>query len=108
MPTEFMFDASHQRGRFAARARYEIGDHAVAAEGRCGCGRTLPLIGRIIGRGMNLFRIGDGRLISPWPFCIAVWQRPEVKQFQIVQTAVSKIHPPIGYRLRPKRLNRSR
>jgi phenylacetate-CoA ligase len=75
--------------RLAPLLRYEIGDYAVAAEGRCRCGRTLPLIGKIIGRGMNLFLRGDGRKISPWPFCIVVRQRPEIKQFQIVQTSVT-------------------
>ena len=75
--------------RLAPLLRYEIGDYAIAAEGRCRCGRTLPLIGKIIGRGMNLFVLGDGRKIPPWPFCLAVRKRTEVKQFQIVQTSVS-------------------
>ena len=46
--------------------RYEIGDYAIAADGRCDCGRSLPLIGKIVGRGMNLFRRGESELISPW------------------------------------------
>jgi phenylacetate-CoA ligase len=74
--------------RLAPLVRYEIGDYAVAAVGNCPCGRTLPLIGRIIGRGMNLFRLGDGRLISPWHLSTAVRQCLEVRQFQIVQNSV--------------------
>ena len=76
--------------RLAPLVRYEIGDYAVAAEGNCRCGRSLPLIGRIIGRAMNLFRMGDGRLISPWHLSTAVRERAEVKQFQIVQNSVQR------------------
>jgi len=76
--------------RLAPLVRYEIGDYAVAAEGRCGCGRTLPLIGKIVGRGMNLFRREKGELISPWHLSSAVRSRAEVKQFQIVQNSVGR------------------
>ncbi len=47
--------------------RYEIGDYAVAAQGRCRCGRTLPLIGQILGREINLFVDGNGQRFVPWP-----------------------------------------
>jgi phenylacetate-CoA ligase len=76
--------------QLAPLVRYEIGDYAVAAEGSCDCGRTLPLIGKIVGRGMNLFRRGEGELISPWHLSSAVRSRIEVKQFQIVQNAVEQ------------------
>lgn len=76
--------------RLAPLIRYEIGDYAVAAEGKCPCRRTLPLIGRIIGRAMNLFRLRDRRLISPWHLSSAVRQRAELKQFQIVQNSVER------------------
>jgi phenylacetate-CoA ligase len=76
--------------RLAPLVRYEIGDYAVAAEGGCECGRTLPLIGKIVGRGMNLFRRGAGELISPWHLSSAVRSRDEVKQFQIVQTSLGQ------------------
>jgi phenylacetate-CoA ligase len=78
------------QNRLAPLVRDEIGDYAVAADGKCDCGRTLPLIGKIIGRGMNLFRLGDGRLISPWHLATAVRQRAELKQFQIVQNSVGR------------------
>ena len=76
--------------RLAPLVRYEIGDYAVAAEGGCDCGRTLPLIGKIVGRGMNLFRRGESELISPWHLSSAVRSRIEVKQFQIVQNSVGR------------------
>ncbi|HVN29370.1 MAG TPA: AMP-binding protein, partial [Candidatus Binataceae bacterium] len=48
--------------------RYEIGDYAVApTESRCRCGRTLPTIGAIAGRDINLFFTKSGKLFSPWP-----------------------------------------
>jgi phenylacetate-CoA ligase len=74
--------------RLAPLVRYEIGDYAIAGDGRCRCGRNLPLISRVIGRGMNLFRLRDGRRVSPWHLATAVRQRPELKQFQIVQRSV--------------------
>ncbi len=76
--------------RLAPLVRYEIGDYALAAAGRCECGRTLPLIGKILGRAMNLFRLHDGQLISPWHLSSAVRNCAEVKQFQIVQNAVGR------------------
>ena len=48
--------------------RYEIGDYMVASRSPCRCGRTLPTFERVIGRGLNLFRLANGRLLSPWAF----------------------------------------
>ncbi len=76
--------------RLAPLVRYEIGDYAIAAAGKCDCGRTLPLIGKIIGRAMNLFRLRDGQLISPWHLATAVRNCSEVKQFQIVQNSMER------------------
>jgi phenylacetate-CoA ligase len=65
--------------------RYEIGDYGVASNDTCGCGRTLPVMGKVIGRGINLFRMRDGRLKSPWPLVGPIKARREIRQFQIVQ-----------------------
>lgn len=65
--------------------RYEIGDYAIASDERCPCGRTLPTIGKIVGRGINLFRMPDGRRVSPWPLVGPLKARSEIRQFQIVQ-----------------------
>jgi len=67
--------------------RYEIGDYAVASNDICRCGRTLPVMGKVIGRGINLFRMPDGRLKSPWPLVGPIKARAEIRQFQIVQEA---------------------
>ena len=76
--------------QLAPLVRYEIGDYAFAAAGKCDCGRTLPLIGKIVGRAMNLFRLRDGQLISPWHLATAVRNCAEVKQFQIVQNSIGR------------------
>jgi len=75
--------------------RYEVGDYAVAVEGRCGCGRTLPLIGRLVGRGVNLLRMPGGELLSPCgPVRAVVAQFRQIeegsglKRFQLVQRDV--------------------
>ena len=38
------------RARTAPMIRYDTGDLAMAVEGPCACGRTLPLMGRVAGR----------------------------------------------------------
>jgi phenylacetate-CoA ligase len=71
--------------------RYEIGDLACPAiESACPCGRTLPLLGRVAGRTIDLFGLGDGRLISPWALVVRLKTMPELKQFQIVQKTVER------------------
>jgi phenylacetate-CoA ligase len=64
--------------------RYEIGDYAIATDARCGCGRTLPVFGRVLGRSMNLFRKPDGSYAVSW-MMINPLRKFEMKQFQIVQ-----------------------
>ena len=68
--------------------RYEIGDYAVATQGRCSCGRTLPLLGRILGRQVNLFRKSDGSLISGWQVVGTLRKFPDLKTFQVVQKSI--------------------
>jgi phenylacetate-CoA ligase len=70
--------------------RYEIGDYAIASNGRCGCGRTLPTIERVIGRGINLFRLRNGRLLSPWDMVEVVRRYREFRQFQLVQEELDR------------------
>jgi len=67
--------------------RYEIGDYALASDEQCPCGRTLPTIGKVVGRGINLFRMPEGPRVSPWPLIGPLRAREEIRQFQIVQEA---------------------
>ncbi len=71
--------------------RYEIGDYAIATEGNCSCGRTLPLFGQVLGRQMNLLRTVDGSLTSGWPLVNILRDVPELRLFQIVQRSVDQI-----------------
>lgn len=71
--------------------RYEIGDYAVAASGPCACGRRLPLLGSVLGRGMNLFRYPDGRLVATWDLVNTLRLFPEMKLFHIVQKSFDHV-----------------
>ncbi len=66
--------------------RYAVGDFAIAADGPCGCGRTLPRLAEIIGRARNIFVFPDGTQHSPWKFRGAFKGLLSATQIQIVQT----------------------
>lgn len=68
--------------------RYEIGDYAVATQGRCSCGRTLPMLGRILGRQLNLLRKSDGSVMSGWQVVGTLRKFPDLKTFQVVQQSI--------------------
>jgi phenylacetate-CoA ligase len=67
--------------------RYRLGDLVEVPSGEsCPCGRTLPLLGKLVGRANDLLRASDGRLVAPE----AVSQQmsrlyPSVVQFQVRQ-----------------------
>ena len=68
--------------------RYDLGDYAIAAaESTCRCGRTLPLLGGIVGRAISLFRTSDGRIYSTALLLAPVQLIPGMKQFQLIQQA---------------------
>jgi phenylacetate-CoA ligase len=71
--------------------RYDIGDYAFAANGSCSCGRTLPLLGQIVGRGMNLFRTVEGKLMTTWDLVNVLTATPELETFQIVQKTLNRV-----------------
>jgi phenylacetate-CoA ligase len=65
--------------------RYELGDYGVLSPEPCGCGRTLPVLERILGRSRNIFRFADGT--STWPVLLSRDFQVFVpnRQFQVVQ-----------------------
>ena len=71
--------------------RYEIGDYAVAARGQCSCGRTLPLLARVLGRQVNMFRKRDGSLMSGWKAVGTLRKFRELEIFQVVQKSIDQI-----------------
>jgi phenylacetate-CoA ligase len=70
--------------------RYEIGDYAIATDRACACGRTLPCIGKIIGRGVNLFVGIDGKRFVPWDLFRPLKDRSWIRQYQVAQTAIDR------------------
>ena len=76
--------------RLMPLVRYAIDDYAEAVSGPCRCGRTLPRIGRIHGRGMNLFRKADGSFLSPWRLVDPVHELPGLVRCQVVQHAFDR------------------
>ncbi len=67
--------------------RYDLNDYALAVEGNCSCGRTLPIIGRVVGRSMNLFRLRNGKILLPWRLYDHLEGLDKVRQMQLVQRA---------------------
>jgi phenylacetate-CoA ligase len=69
--------------------RYDLTDYAIAAEGTCRCGRTLPLLSRVVGRKRSLFRHADGRLYFPYVLVdsLRLAQGIKIQQYQLIQMA---------------------
>ncbi len=70
--------------------RYEIGDYAEVGDD-CACGRSLPVLNRVVGRERNMWvRPGGGRI---WPmFSSSVWGHMDaIRQLQLVQHDVDRI-----------------
>jgi phenylacetate-coenzyme A ligase PaaK-like adenylate-forming protein len=71
--------------------RYTIGDYAIAADGACLCGRTLPRLASIAGRVRNVLTFFDGSQRSPWGWTSTFQPLLRSEQMQITQTAMDKI-----------------
>ena len=69
--------------------RYDLTDYALAADGTCRCGRTLPLLGRILGRKRGLFRTAEGKAYFPYVLIDALRLTPnaDIRQYQLLQLA---------------------
>jgi len=52
------------RGRIAPRIRWDTGDLARVPTGPCGCGRTLPTIGRVEGRAREAVSARGARILT--------------------------------------------
>lgn len=82
--------------------RYEIGDFAeVGSAGACPCGRTLPVLTRILGRERNMWTLPNGERI--WPmFSSRKWGHLDaVRQLQLVQHDLDHIEARIVVGSRP-------
>lgn len=65
--------------------RYKLGDVGRAGKQECGCGRGLPLLGKVEGRTGDFFVTADGSKIHGEYFTHLFYEIPEVKQFQLIQ-----------------------
>lgn len=70
--------------------RYDVGDYAEVGE-KCSCGRSLPVLKRIMGRQRNILTTPDGR--KYWPsFPASVWSGvAPVQQVRIVQETTGQL-----------------
>jgi phenylacetate-CoA ligase len=71
--------------------RYDIGDLAVAAEGPCRCGSSLPRLEAILGRQRSVFTFPDGSQYSPWKWRAIFRPHIHAVQIQLVQTEADRI-----------------
>lgn len=64
--------------------RYAIGDHAEVSE-PCSCGRTLPVLKRIVGRDRNMLILPDGQRRWPLFGVMSYADIDLIRQFQVIQ-----------------------
>ena len=65
--------------------RYANGDRAVASDRLCPCGRSLPLLQKIVGRKLDVIETIDGRHIPGEFFPHLIKDYPGIDRFQVVQ-----------------------
>jgi phenylacetate-CoA ligase len=71
--------------------RYRTGDLGVQGEGLCSCNRGLPMLASVDGRVQDVLRTAGGKLISGLLFAHLMKDCPEVKEFQVHQTALDEL-----------------
>ena len=70
--------------------RYTPGDVAVIGKNNCSCGRTLPLLSKIVGRTSDLIYLPNGRILNGIAIPFADWV-DKIDKFQIWHTEIDKI-----------------
>ncbi len=65
--------------------RFKIGDMAILSNKKCSCGRGLPMIHKIVGRTVDIFRNKDGHLIDGEYFTHLIYFKDYIKKFQFIQ-----------------------
>lgn len=73
--------------------RYELGDYAEVGD-VCGCGRSLPVIRRILGRRQNMLRLADGG--ERWPLLSSddigrLLAVAPIRHYQFAQTHLDRL-----------------
>lgn len=63
--------------------RYSPGDRAIKGMAMCECGRTLPVLDKIIGRTADLFELPNGRVLNGLSIPIEDWIE-KIEKFQLI------------------------
>jgi len=75
--------------------RYRIGDYATLSEGRCECGRGLPIIRQVHGRAYDMICDPDGNRYHPEIFMYIFEglkrRNSGIRQFQVVQKSAENL-----------------
>ena len=71
--------------------RYLNGDLARTGQGRCACGRGLPLLGGIEGRKLDALRSADGRFVPGEHVVYAFLGAKGVRRYQAVQRTIDRV-----------------
>lgn len=70
--------------------RYDLGDYAAFAE-PCGCGRTLPMLERIMGRARNVLRLPGGGTAWPGFPLNTITRLTAIRQLRMIQHSLLEI-----------------
>jgi len=70
--------------------RYAPGDMAIKSDKKCDCGRSFPMIDKIIGRSSDIIKLINGRVINGLSIPFEELTT-EVEKFQIVQEASDRV-----------------
>lgn len=71
--------------------RYANGDRAIAGWAECGCGRSLPLLRKVVGRRLDILSTPDGRRIPGEFFPHLLKEFAAIKRFQVIQQRPDEI-----------------
>jgi phenylacetate-CoA ligase len=69
--------------------RYRMGDIGEVGNMQCGCGRTLQILSKLIGRTGEIFITKEGRMISPNFWCRVFMtdkHAGQIRRFQVIYT----------------------
>lgn len=71
--------------------RFKIGDMAIASKKDCSCKRGLPLLKKIVGRTVDIFKNENGDLIDGEYFTHLFYFKGYINKFQVVQEKIEHI-----------------
>jgi len=69
--------------------RYKIGDIGIPTDETCACGRSLPIIKKILGRITDMIITKDGKYI-PGLYFIHIFDTDAIKKYQLIQKTREK------------------